>query len=171
MGISKFKDHVHTKAKGYHSKTPGLSKIPFPAIAIIIGIALVNALVWVAVGIVLPYLSPQYPNPGVLQRCGEWCCVDPNLSIVIITSIVVAATAAAISSKFGTSSRVGGIIGTSVSAAVLILLGVVNVYILWKLVRQLRGYRNGEVEEGQSVLQGYGFMFGVLRRLFRLIDR
>ncbi|CAL8580861.1 hypothetical protein XPA_006577 [Xanthoria parietina] len=95
-------------------------------------------------------------------------------TIVIITSIVVAATAAAISEKFGTFSRVGGIIGTAVSAAVLILLAVANSFILWKLVRQLRGYLAGPgpVEGGESsVVQGYGCMFGLLRRLFRLIDR
>lgn len=85
----------------------------------------------------------------------------------------MAATAAAISEKFGTFSRVGGIIGTAVSAAVLILLAVANLYILVKLVKQLRGYLSGPpVEEGESsVVQGYGCMFGLLRRLFRLIDR
>lgn len=87
----------------------------------------------------------------------------------------MAATAAAISEKFGTFSRVGGIIGTAVSAAVLILLAVANLYILVKLVKQLRGYLSGPVEvEGQgqdSVAKGYGCMFGLLRRLFRLIDR
>lgn len=85
----------------------------------------------------------------------------------------MAATAAAISEKFGTFSRVGGIIGTAVSAAVLILLAVANLFILWKLVRQLRGYLAGPgpVEGEGSVVQGYGCMFGLLRRLFRLIDR
>ncbi len=100
--------------------------------------------------------------------------IDATHRIVIITSIVVAATAAAISEKFGTFSRVGGIIGTAVSAAVLILLAVANSFILWKLVRQLRGYLAGPgpVEGGESsVVQGYGCMFGLLRRLFRLIDR
>ncbi|KAL8855051.1 MAG: hypothetical protein Q9221_000248 [Calogaya cf. arnoldii] len=147
MGISNLKDKIHSKAKNCHSKTPILSKLPFPAIAIIAGVALINGLVWVA-------------------------DVDTTDSIVIITSIVVAATAAAISEKFGTFSRVGGIIGTAVSAAVLILLAVANLYILWKLVRQLRAYLSGPPVEGEnSVTQGYGCMFGLLRRLFRLIDR
>ncbi|KAL8731432.1 MAG: hypothetical protein Q9166_003407 [cf. Caloplaca sp. 2 TL-2023] len=79
-------------------------------------------------------------------------------TIVIITSIVVAATAAAISSKFGTFSRVGGIIGTSVSAAVLILLGIANMYILWKLIQQLRSYLTRPLEDSQSSLQGYGLI-------------
>ncbi|KAL9614606.1 MAG: hypothetical protein Q9167_000894 [Letrouitia subvulpina] len=58
-------------------------------------------------------------------------------SIVVITSIAVAATASAVSTKFGAFSRVGGIIGTSVSAAFLIILGILNMYILYKLVLQM----------------------------------
>lgn len=93
-------------------------------------------------------------------------------SIVIITSIVVAATAAAISSKFGTFSRIGGIIGTSVSSAVLILLGLANMYILWKLVKQMRSYLHRPAnEDPQLNMQGYGCMFRLLRKLFMLMDR
>ena len=97
-----------------------------------------------------------------------------GVSIVVITSIVVAATAAAISSKFETFSRVGGIIGTAVSAWVLLLLAVANLYILWRLVKQLRRYMTtpqDEVEGQASVVKGYGCMLGLLRRLFNLIDR
>ncbi|KAL8958211.1 MAG: hypothetical protein Q9193_004689 [Seirophora villosa] len=92
-------------------------------------------------------------------------------SIVIITSIVVAATAAAISSKFGTFERVGGIIGTSVSAAVLILLAIANAYILWKLVQQMRSYLTKPAEDLQHAIQGRGCMFGLLRKMFNLMDR
>ncbi|KAL9058849.1 MAG: hypothetical protein Q9206_001758 [Seirophora lacunosa] len=88
MTVSDLKIRIEKTAKAYHAKTPGLSKLPFRAIAIIIGVASVNALIWLAVGVVISHES----------------------SIVIITSIVVAATAAAISSKFGTFERVGGII-------------------------------------------------------------
>ena len=59
-------------------------------------------------------------------------------TIVIITSLVVAGTAAAVSDKFGNFERVGGIIGTSVSAAFLLLLGLMNIYILYKLIVQMR---------------------------------
>lgn len=53
MGISSLKDKIHSKAKIYHAKTPVLSRLPFPAIAIIAAVALVNGFVWVAVGVVL----------------------------------------------------------------------------------------------------------------------
>ncbi|KAL8966409.1 MAG: hypothetical protein Q9183_003383 [Haloplaca sp. 2 TL-2023] len=40
MAASGLKKKVETKARAYHSKTPGLSKLPFPAIAIIAAIGL-----------------------------------------------------------------------------------------------------------------------------------
>lgn len=94
-------------------------------------------------------------------------------SIVIITSIVVAATAAAVSSRFDRFSTVGGIIGSSVSSAFLILLGIMNGYILYKLVKQMQKVLNlqeGEEEEAWKI-EGGGFLFTVLKAMFKLIDR
>lgn len=90
----------------------------------------------------------------------------------MITSIVVAATASAVSSKFSSFSRVGAIIGTSVSAGFLILLGIMNLYILYKLVQQMRmliATRPGE-EEGFKI-QGAGCLFHLFKKMFKLIDR
>ncbi|THC97657.1 hypothetical protein EYZ11_002883 [Aspergillus tanneri] len=94
-------------------------------------------------------------------------------TIVIVTSIVVAATAAAVSSRFDSFSTVGGIIGTSVSAAFLILLGLMNGYILYKLYKQMQKVLNlpeGQEEEAWKI-EGGGFLFSVLKRMFKLIDR
>ena len=92
---------------------------------------------------------------------------------MIITSIVVAATAAGISSRFDDFSTVGGIIGTSVSAAFLIILGLMNLYILYKLVMQLKKVLN--LPEGQEEeiwkIEGGGFLFKILKAMFKLIDR
>ena len=41
------------KASEYHSRVPGLKKLPFSAVAIIVILILVNALIWAAVGVVL----------------------------------------------------------------------------------------------------------------------
>lgn len=47
------------KASMYHSRVPYLKKLPFPALAIIATLVIVNLLVWAAVGIVLvSYLIP-----------------------------------------------------------------------------------------------------------------
>ena len=91
---------------------------------------------------------------------------------MIVTCLVVAATASAISDKFDSFSRVGGIIGTSVSASFLIILGILNLYILFKLVRQIRqliGTTPGE--EQKFEIQGAGCLFNLFKRTFKLIDR
>jgi len=99
--------------------------------------------------------------------------LTPSLfSIVVVTSIVVAATASAISSRFGAFSRVGGIIGTSVSAGFLIILGLLNIYICYKLVEQLRKLIKSSPNEEQTLnIQGAGCPFYLFKKMFKLIDK
>lgn len=95
-------------------------------------------------------------------------------TIVIITSIVVAATATGVSRHFDGFGTVGGIIGTSVSAAFLLLLGLMNAYILYKLIIQMRRVIDLQPQvaaaEGWRI-QGGGVLFRILKRMFKLIDR
>lgn len=44
---------LKSKGKHYHAKIPVLKRLPFPSIAIISLLVVVNLLVWIAVGIVL----------------------------------------------------------------------------------------------------------------------
>lgn len=91
---------------------------------------------------------------------------------MVVTSIVVAATASAINSKFGAFSRIGGIIGTSVSAGFLVILGVMNVYILHKLVQQMkRLIALAPGEEQAFKIQGAGCLFYLFRKMFKIIDK
>ncbi|KAI4675752.1 uncharacterized protein J4E88_007787 [Alternaria novae-zelandiae] len=94
-------------------------------------------------------------------------------TIVIITSLIVAGTAAAVSDKFDNFERVGGIIGTSVSAAFLLLLGLMNIYILYKLIVQMRKMVSSDPgsEHEQFKIQGGGCLFPILQKLFKLVDR
>lgn len=93
-------------------------------------------------------------------------------SIVLVTSIVVAATASAISSKFDAFSRIGGIIGVSVSAAFLILLGVMNIYILCKLIEKLKKLINTSPREEPGLeIIGAGCLFYLFKKIFKLIDK
>ena len=106
-------------------------------------------------------------------------------TIVIITCIVVAATAGALRERFDDFKRVGGIIGTSVSAAFLLLLCVGNGWVLWRLVKKvkqevaeqtLRDEEEAEEvadEAARRALQfdGVGFMSRVFVKAFWLIDR
>jgi len=68
---------------------------------------------------------------------------------------------------------VGGIIGSSVSAAFLILLGTMNAYILYKLIMQMRKVLNN-LQEGEEAelwrIEG-GILSSLLKKMFWLIDR
>lgn len=43
------------RASEYHARVPYISKLPFPAITIIVALIVVNLVVWAAVGVVLVY--------------------------------------------------------------------------------------------------------------------
>ena|ERR1700748_42872 len=95
-----------------------------------------------------------------------------NIRIVIVTSLVVAATASAVSKRFDGFSRIGGIIGTSVSACFLIILGIMNIYILYKLIQEMRRQLHSSATSTfEFQFEGAGCLFSILRKLFRLVDR
>ncbi|CBF70155.1 HoxN/HupN/NixA family nickel/cobalt transporter [Aspergillus nidulans FGSC A4] len=189
-------------AERSHSRLPGIRKVPLRSIAVILLVAFVNVVVWVAVAIVLR-LRSLVSNAVLSYTLGLRHAFDADhisaidlmtrrllatgqrpvtvgtffslghSTIVIITSIVVAATAAAVSSRFDKFSTIGGIIGTSVSAAFLILLGFMNAYILYKLYKQMQKVLNlpeGQEDEAWKI-EGGGVLFRVLKRAFKLIDR
>jgi nickel/cobalt transporter (NiCoT) family protein len=95
-------------------------------------------------------------------------------TIVVITSIVVAATAAGVKKKFDGISTVGSIIGSGVSASFLIVLGLMNGYILYRLVLQLRKIFHMHPNQSQAEawkIEGGGVLFRILKKLFKVIDR
>ncbi|CAI7678355.1 unnamed protein product [Penicillium manginii] len=190
-------------AERSHQKMPGIRKIPLRAISIILFIALLNAIVWIAAAIVLRYHTSLVSTAVLAYTLGLRHAFDADhisaidlmtrrllatgqkpvtvgtffslghSTIVVITSIVVAATAAAVSSKFDSFSTIGGIIGSSVSAAFLILLGLMNGYILYKLIKQMQKVFNlpeGQEDEAWKI-EGGGFLFNILKKMFKLIDR
>ncbi|KAI4907684.1 hypothetical protein J4E90_009090 [Alternaria incomplexa] len=184
-------------------RTPYLRRLPFAAIAIIITLVAVNLLVWAAVGIVLHWHTPLISTAILSYTLGLRHALDADhisaidlmtrrlvaagqrpvtvgmffslghSTIVIITSLIVAGTAAAVSDKFDNFERVGGIIGTSVSAAFLLLLGLMNIYILYKLIVQMRKMVSSDPgsEHEQFKIQGGGCLFPILQKLFKLVDR
>lgn len=109
---------------------------------------------------------------------GTWFSLGHS-TIVIITCIVVAATSGALEKRFEGFRNVGGVIGTSVSAAVLILLGIGNAWILWKLAQRmgavLREEVDGDMQDDGAVaglnLEGGGLMVRLFKKVFKFIDR
>nr|KMM65715.1 high-affinity nickel transport protein nic1 [Coccidioides posadasii RMSCC 3488] len=185
-----------------HSRVPVLRRIPLPAIGIILLIAIANILVWIAAGVVLHFNPSLVSTAVLSYTLGLRHALDADhisaidlmtrrllatgqravtvgtffslghSTIVIITSIVVAATAAAVSSKFDAYGKVGGIIGSSVSSAFLILLGIMNAYILYKLIQQIKkALKTKQGAEEIWKIEGGGVLFRVLKAMFKLINR
>jgi len=93
-------------------------------------------------------------------------------TVVVLASVAIAATAMALNSRFSAFRTVGGVIGTSVSAAFLLLIATINLFILAALYRTFRRVRAGqayEPEDLQPLLAGSGLLARVLRPLFRMI--
>ncbi|KAH8125247.1 hypothetical protein FP744_10005527 [Trichoderma asperellum] len=200
-----------------------LHSIPSNSIRIIAILIVVNILVWTAVAIVLRFHTALISPAALSYALGLRHALDADhisaidlmtrrliasgqrpatvgtffslghSTIVIITCIVVAATSGALRKRFDGFQRVGNIIGTSVSAAVLIILCVGNGWVLYKLVKRLkevlaerrRIVREGEGdglddEDGDATamqtndqfhLEGGGFLIRSLKFLFKTIDR
>jgi len=87
---------------------------------------------------------------------------------------VVAISANAITKRFDHYSKIGQIIGTSVSAAFLLTLGAMNIYILYKLVGEMRRIiKSAQEDEGEGGLriEEGGCLGRVLKKLFWIVDR
>ncbi|KAI0382981.1 NicO-domain-containing protein [Hypomontagnella monticulosa] len=194
-----------------------LKALPLPVVQIIGLLVFVNMIVWAAVGVVLHYYPAMISPAVLSYTLGLRHALDADhisaidlmtrrliasgqrpvtvgtffslghSTIVIITCIVVAATSGALRDRFDNFQYVGGIIGTSVSAAFLILLCLGNGWVLYRLVRRLQALlrepdphhpEEDDVDsdhEDHAVahlqLEGAGFLANVFRKLFRIVDR
>lgn len=194
---------IKNKAEHIQEQIPWIRRLPGPAIAIVLLLIFVQIIVWIAVGIVLHFHTALISTAVLSYTLGLRHALDADhisaidlmtrrlvasgqrpvtvgtffslghSTIVIVTSIVVAASSAAIEDRFGSFGKVGGIIGSSVSAAFLILLGVMNTWILYKLYQQLQKAIAAPI--GQETLEfsfdGGGCMTMLLKRTFKLVDR
>ncbi|KAK4464110.1 high-affinity nickel-transport protein-domain-containing protein [Cladorrhinum samala] len=199
-----------------------LKSVPAPAYKLIGLLVLINIIVWVAAGILLRYYPKLISSTVLAYTLGLRHALDADhisaidlmtrrliasgqrpvsvgtffslghSTVVIVTSIVVAATAGALQQRFDDFQRVGGIIGVSVSGAFLLLLCVGNGWVLFRLVTRLkqvlaqeRAARQAneagsvsdvadvDVAAGTNVhqLEGLGFLSTVFRKVFRVVDR
>jgi high-affinity nickel-transport protein len=190
-----------------------LKALPLPVVQVIGSLIVANVLVWVAVGIVLSYnptlVSPAFLSYTLGLRhaldADHISAIDlmtrrliasgqrpvtvgtffslGHSTIVIITCVVVAATSGALRDRFDNFAYVGGIVGTSVSAAFLILLCLGNGWVMYRLIKRLRQvlrepnphHPADATDEDQAAsnlqLEGAGFLANVFRKLFRIVDR
>ncbi|HEY1685778.1 MAG TPA: HoxN/HupN/NixA family nickel/cobalt transporter [Tepidisphaeraceae bacterium] len=95
-------------------------------------------------------------------------------TIVILLTIAIALTAAHVQSHFPSLQRVGGLIGTSISALFLLLIAGMNLLILRGVFSAFTRFRNGGCPSDEPLddqLAHLGLMGRIFRPIFRLVDR
>ena len=95
-------------------------------------------------------------------------------TIVILLSVGITLTATRIQSHFPTLQRVGGLIGTSVSAAFLLVIAAINLLVLRGVVGAFRRVKRGEPYDEQGLdaaMEQLGVMGRLFRPLLRVVDR
>jgi nickel/cobalt transporter (NiCoT) family protein len=93
-------------------------------------------------------------------------------TVVVLASIGVAVTAAAFKDQLESYQTIGGVIGTAISAAFLLLIATINAVILVNVYRVFRRVKNGATvgdEELNVMMAGGGVFARACRSLFRLI--
>ncbi|CAG8486920.1 3279_t:CDS:1 [Acaulospora colombiana] len=94
-------------------------------------------------------------------------------TIVICASLAIAVTATTIKDKFGDLQSIGGLIGTSVSATFLFVIGIINTFVLISVYRSLQKLKRTGVFEEESidnVLNNYGYIGRLFGPVFKFID-
>jgi high-affinity nickel-transport protein len=104
---------------------------------------------------------------------GLWFSLGHS-TIVVLASLAIAATAAAMQGRLDTARQIGGVVGTFVSAAFLLVIAVANLVILcavWRSFREVR--RGGRLNEDalNLLLAGRGLLARLFRPLFRAITK
>jgi high-affinity nickel-transport protein len=96
-----------------------------------------------------------------------------HATIVVIGSLIAYSMASAAGKQFAWVKSIGAVVGTSVSAAFLIVIALVNLMILWGLYRNFRDVQRGHAskELSQSILSGGGILTGILRPIFRMLSK
>ncbi len=107
------------------------------------------------------------------RTVGLWFSLGHS-TIVVLASLAIAATAAAMQGRLEAAKEIGGVVGTVVSASFLLAIGAANLAILlgiWRSFRQVR--RGGPLDEEalDTLLAGRGLLARLFRPLFRAITR
>jgi high-affinity nickel-transport protein len=95
-------------------------------------------------------------------------------TIVVLASIAIAATAVALQSKLDDFHDIGGVIGTTVSALLLLAIGIANLFILRGIWSAFARARRGEqivAEDLDALLADRGLLARIFRPMFRVVSR
>lgn len=95
-------------------------------------------------------------------------------TIVVALTVAIAIAATFVGSAIPALKNAGGLIGTSVSAAFLYLIAIINLLVLWEIFQAFRKVKRGEEYNDQTIdefLNQRGLMGRFFRPLLRLVDK
>jgi len=93
-------------------------------------------------------------------------------TVVVLASVAIAVTATAMQSRLAMLHRVGGVIGMSVSAAFLLAIAVMNLFIfvaVWRTFHRVRMGGTFVAEDLDTLLAGRGIIARVFRPMFGMV--
>jgi len=94
-------------------------------------------------------------------------------SVVIIAATAIAVTASTLQDRYPALLAVGGVVGTTVSAAFLLIIAMINLVLMVGVYRLFQRVKRGGTyaeDELNGFLYQRGLLARVFRRLFRLIE-
>jgi high-affinity nickel-transport protein len=95
-------------------------------------------------------------------------------SIVVLASVAIAATAAALQGRLDEFHDIGGVIGTSVSVIFLLGIGLANLFVLKGIWSAFSRARRGDKivdEDLDALLAGRGLIARIFRPVFQVVSR
>ncbi len=95
-------------------------------------------------------------------------------TVVVLASAAIAAAATGLRERPQDFAAIGGVVGTTVSAAFLLLIAIVNVVVLLGVWRSFRSVARGEPFDAaalDTLLAGRGLLARLLRPLFRAVGQ
>lgn len=95
-------------------------------------------------------------------------------TVVVVASVLIAATAVVLNTRFQWLHRAGGVVGTVVSAGFLLAIAVMNLFILASVYRTFhRVRREGRYvsDDLDALLAGGGLLARIFRPMFAMIRR
>jgi high-affinity nickel-transport protein len=95
-------------------------------------------------------------------------------TVVVITSVLVALSVAALQARFEGFKAIGGVIGTGVSAFFLLVIALANTVVLVSVYRMFIAVKRGELlveDDLNGLLSQRGFLGRMLRSLFGIISK
>ena len=95
-------------------------------------------------------------------------------TVVVLLSVLIALTASHVQTHFPSLQRVGGLIGSSVSALFLLLIAGINLLVLRGVFNAFARVKRGEPYDEESLdtaLSQLGIMGRIFRPILRMVDR